>query len=310
MCRIIVEHEDVGAWTIVNSTFLSTRYYEVKPSGEAALVDRPGAGHSFSVDTAPELGRDQDRQRGLLFQLGTFEEDHDGTGPRGEGPAGDSGSAYKHRGAHTDFEAIEINIVGRKEPVCLKRGEVFWVNVLDNAVKTLAMNPFHALYFWPVACFRGAPYRAWRKSPPNDQARFQRSFADKRLHPRLRLDGEVRRPSGSRGPHGALLTYWNGGSRYTITVEHHQDAAWGAPTHLRYVIEFPSPVFVDVYSAPQISAVDVDPSDSLSPSMVRQMINHKPASRHTDVSEILIKATPWTGEWTHGGVHDGPWTKP
>jgi hypothetical protein len=301
MARIILEHEDVGAWKAINSTFLTTQYYELSRDGDGAVSSRMGGDGAFSTDTVPGKEYNDDRRRGLLFQLGTFEEDAD------LHHAAAAGGAADHKGSHTDFDSIEIHPAAGS-PVTLKRGDFFWLNVLDRKLGRFPMNAFHALYFWPVMYFRGKNYGEWRRSAPNNDPKYARAFEDKRLHPRLRLDPEVVRPNGKKGPHGALLTYWNGGDPWTITAEHHTDPKWGAPWYMRYTLETGPSFDVDVYDpVPRIQ--NPDPERPPTEKEVLDLMR-RPAKTHADVTEIRIKATPWPGAWSHGGIHDDPWTKP
>lgn len=296
MARIILEHEDVGAFKPINSTFLKERYYELTNQGDGTLADEQRGNSRFSVDTTPELTYEAGRRRGLLFQLGTYEED-----------AGfDPTSGSEHKGSHTDFRSIVLSLAD-KTTVTLDRGKVFWVNAVDQGLK-IPMNPFHALYFWPVVHFRGVPYRSWRTQPPNDDPKYARAFSDKHLHPRLRLDAGVARPSGETGPYGALLTYWNDSAPYTITAEHQTDEAWGKPWYLRYTLDTPTDLDVQVYDAPKRI---MDPEMERPPSQdeILELVQ-KTGTTYTGVKEIRVMATPWAKGWTHGGIHDDPWTKP
>jgi len=306
MAKIILDHEDVGAWKPINSTFLTTRFYELSKHGDGAVASDKGHGCTFSTDTAPDREYNDDRRRGLLFQLGTFEEDGPGHDPNAAAHSGASAEP-EHKGSHTDFDSIEIH-TAKGSSVTLKRGDVFWVNVLNKNLGHFPMNAFHALYFWPVMYFRGMPYKEWRRSQPNNDPKYARAFEDKRLHPRLRLDPDVMRPNKEKGPHGALLTYWNAGDPYTITAEHQTDPKWGAPWYMRYTMETASTFEVQVYgSIPRIQ--NPDPERPPTQDEVKELMGKSPKT-YAEVAEIRVRATKWTGPWSHGGIHDDPWTKP
>jgi len=301
MAKIILDHEDVGALKPINSTFLTTRYYQLSEGGDGTVASDEPTGCKFWVDTAPKKEYNDDRRRGLLFQLGTFEEDADGAAH-----AHDDHSA-EHKGSHTDFDSIEIHKESGS-PVTLKRGDVFWLNILESSLGHFPMNAFHALYFWPAMHFRGPSYGEWRNSAPNNDKKYARAFEDKLLHPRLRLDPKVLRPNRKTGPHGALMTYWNAGSPYTITAEHQTDPKWGAPWYMRYTMETPSTFEVKVYDPiPRIQ--NADPDRPPTAAEVEEIMK-KACKTHEGVTEIRVKATAWSGAWTHGGIHDDPWTKP
>jgi hypothetical protein len=306
MARIILEHEDVGAWRPINSSFLTTRYYELDKGGDGTLQTKPAGNSHFATDTVPNLQYNDDRRRGVLFQLGTFEEDE---GHVHDAAAGNPGSP-EHKGSHTDFDSIVIKPASGAA-VTLKRGDVFWLNVKDEALGHFPMNAFHALYFWPAMFFRGPAYRGWRDSNPTSNPKYARCFQDKRLHPRLRLDSKVNRPNGKTGPHGALLTYWNGGSPWTITTEHQIDPRWGAPWYQRHTLETAGTFQVAVYgSIKRIEHPDAAGQPKEMEAEVLDLVRKSPKDTYDEVEEIRVRATPWTGAWTHGGLHDDPWTKP
>ncbi|MGH9867002.1 MAG: hypothetical protein ACREAA_02410 [Candidatus Polarisedimenticolia bacterium] len=306
MAKILVEHEDVGAWDLINSTFLTTRWYERQgPDGPMSLECRP-TGTEFVVDTAPTFAENDDRQRGILFQLGTFREDVSAEVHEVESTCS---TGCCHKGSHTEFMSIEFLSADPDKSFIVMRGEYNWINVLDEKLAGFPMNAFHALYFWPGTDYlRGEPYRQWRKAPPNDKVEVQSAFRDKRLNPRLELEEKVR-PDGTTRPQGALLTYWNGGGPYTIRIEHHEKAGWGGPTYLKSEFDVPWPLEVRLYNIPGKFLADRGP---LSEGEARELIELEPEKVIPAVMAIHIRAVPRAdGEpWTHGGIHDDPWTKP
>lgn len=235
MPKIVMEHEDVGAWKMVNSTFLRQRLYSFKPGRRRRPLDVDE--HHANASQSPQAGPGQElpHQEGLVFftPQDVKEMNDNPAHPHGakiedildpielkqavtlitdaqytsvEHPDRRRGIMFQlgtypgedPDGAHVDFHSVELKFVrDEREPMILPRGEFFWINVVDSSVGPLPMNPFHASYFFPGHYFAGPAVNAFREHVAKSWVWGERYLRGKTLHSRLRLDPVARPPQKS-----------------------------------------------------------------------------------------------------------------
>jgi len=231
MPKIVVEHEDVGAWTLVNSTFLRQRLYCFTPGRKrspksagphaqagTAPAGPPGAGlphqeglvffttqdvkemnnnpaHPHGADIEDILTPDEEKRAVTLITDAQYTSVEHPDRRRGVMFQLGTYPGEDPDGAHVDFDSVELRFVHDAEPPkILERGSFFWINIVDASVGPLPMNVFHASYFYPGHYFAGPAFNAFRDQVAKSWAWGERYLRGKTLHSRLRMDPCPRPP--------------------------------------------------------------------------------------------------------------------